>query len=314
MSCSPARLVIKPALIPALVSSRPYCARMDSTSAAFSTAMTGATRFDSFHFLPSLLPAASGSAADSISPGSSPTLSMATMKNPPVSSRWGMMRTHRSRFISRALDDPGGHIEDATFRCRRPPPSGRSCQPNASPTSHAYIPGLRFNPSSSPLTSTSFSAPLARFNSAATTASSSNGFSEQVLYTSRPPTLSRRAACDAISSCSVCRSTPDAGVHFFHRSGDLRNVPSPEHGTSARMRSNLYGSRFDDPPASSVGYRVGNFCAWWLVTMSAGELLRLVWCVSRLARCRDASLATTTPVGKLPSSRSSARAWSISRS
>ena len=48
------------------------------------------------------------------------------------------------------------------------------------------------------------------------------------------------AACVAISSCSVCRSTPDAGLHFFHRSGDLRSVPSPEHGTSANTRSKRY--------------------------------------------------------------------------
>ena len=128
-----------------------------------------------------------------------------------------------------------------TFRCRRPPAAGASCQPKTSPTFHEYIPGRRRSPSSSPLTSTSFSAPLDRRRSAATTASSSSGLSEHVLYTSLPPTLSSRAACAAISSWSECRSTPLAGDHFFHKSGDLRRVPSPLHGTSARMRSNLYG-------------------------------------------------------------------------
>ena len=53
--------------------------------------------------------------------------------------------------------------------------------------------------------------------------------------------------------------------------------------------------------------------------MSAGELLRFVWCVSKLARCSDASLATTTPEGtRFPASSArfaaAARAWSISRS
>ena len=75
----------------------------------------------------------------------------------------------------------------------------------------------------------------------------------------------------------------------------MRKVPSPEHGTSANTRSNRIGLLSSPPFPASI--RNGNFCAWWFVTINAGELLRFVWCVKRFARCSDASFATTTPAG-----------------
>ena len=211
-----------------------------------------------------------------------------------------MIRTHRSSFCSLAVELEGGHIESANPFCFRDwlLTEGSSCHPKTSPTLQLCMPGRRSSPGSFLHTSTSFNAPFEPFNKALTTASFSRGFKLHVLYTSRPPTFNSRAACSAIDSCSVCRSTPDAGVHFFHKSGLLRRVPSPEHGTSAKMRSKRYTellvsfllffpsevSLFCPSSLFCVSRKKGNFCAWWLVTSKHGELLRFVWCVKRFAR------------------------------
>jgi hypothetical protein len=60
--------------------------------------------------------------------------------------------------------------------------------------------------------------------------------------------------------------------HRLQRSGALRSVPSPVHGTSHRIRSNLSRS---EPTGPCM--RVGSICASWLVTIKRGELRRLAW-------------------------------------
>ena len=56
-------------------------------------------------------------------------------------------------------------------------------------------------------------------------------------------TLSSDTACMASENCSDCNTKPPWGTHCFQIEGVLRKVPSPEHGTSARMRS--YRSELD---------------------------------------------------------------------
>mmetsp|Transcript_31227 Transcript_31227/g.99591 ORF Transcript_31227/g.99591 Transcript_31227/m.99591 type:complete len:242 (-) Transcript_31227:201-926(-) len=94
--------------------------------------------------------------------------------------------------------------------------------------------------------------------------------------------------------------------HRRQRSGALRRVPSPEQGTSQRMRSNWMPC----PLGCLADLSPGNFCASWLVTRRQGEHMRLVWWTRRWQRCASASLATTIPEGSLYM----LPWWSISRS
>jgi hypothetical protein len=155
----------------------------------------------------------------------------------------------------------------------------------------------------------------------------------------RPSSLSRRAACSVMRACaprilgrqrrgcrgergaaragracSGCRPLPLAGVQRRQMSGALRNVPSPEQGTSqstrskrtaspcgARCRGRRRAGRTGAPARPGGGTRAwasrmaGKTVASWLVTTSAGLVMRLVWCVSRWQRCASASLATMRP-------------------
>ena len=112
---------MRPFSIPDFAQSKPYCACIDLTISLLSTGNTGATRLLVFQSLPpsrppsrlffaSLFCTSHVRVMPSSSPGISATLSIATMKNPPVSSRCGMIRTHRSSFWSSAHDFVGGHI------------------------------------------------------------------------------------------------------------------------------------------------------------------------------------------------------------
>ena len=92
---------------------------------------------------------------------------------------------------------------------------------------------------------------------AATTASFSTGFIEQVEYTIRPPFWSILIARCRILSCRLgyrrvrgaqtrdgpddaypCRPFPSMGDQCFQMPGFFLIVPSPLHGTSHRIRSN----------------------------------------------------------------------------
>ncbi len=115
----------------------------------------------------------------------------------------------------------------------------------------AQNPEARSDPSN-PSTGTRRNA--APVTTASTTRSFSSGSSEQVEYTSRPPTASRcnaplriarcRAACRVSSSaCSRCRI-----------SGFRASVPVPLHGTSHRIRSNSPSAFFSTTLASATAH------------------------------------------------------------
>ena len=87
--------------------------------------------------------------------------------------------------------------------------------------------------------STNVSLPLQYNNKAATTASSSNGFILHVEYTILPPLFNINADAFAICNCIKCNSKLTLGRNNLHKCENLRNVPSPEHGTSATILSNL---------------------------------------------------------------------------
>lgn len=50
--------------------------------------------------------------------------------------------------------------------------------------------------------------------------------------------LSKSLACNASCNCMGCKARPRLILHVLHKSGALRNVPSPVQGTSHRTRSN----------------------------------------------------------------------------
>mmetsp|Transcript_36854 Transcript_36854/g.65989 ORF Transcript_36854/g.65989 Transcript_36854/m.65989 type:complete len:216 (+) Transcript_36854:373-1020(+) len=190
-----------------------------------------------------------------------------------------------------------GNIVSLTLLFLSPSWGTSSMLPNHSPLSRIFqdsMPGLRFSSGKAPVISTRRSDPLERRNTSATTASFSTGLKVQVEYTMRPPILSSRAACRVIRTCNGCRATPLLVFHLRQMSGALRSVPSPQQGTSHKMRSNRRD--FSSGSALSRG-TCGKYCPSWLVTSRQGEQMRLVWCVSRLQRCMSASLATTRPGG-----------------
>lgn len=169
-------------------------------------------------------------------------------------------------------------------------------------------PGRRLRPGSSDETSTSDkSAPSdGSDSSAATTASSSSGFREHVLYTMRPPGASKAAQRAAILNCSACSPIPCAADHLRHTSGDLRRVPSPEQGTSARTRSKRTGEAPFAPPPG-----VGKKAASWQETTSPGDANLAVVCASMLARRASRSLATTQPAASGPPRANASRIWAV---
>lgn len=83
--------------------------------------------------------------------------------------------------------------------------------------------------------------------------------------------------------------------HLRQMSGALRSVPSPLHGTSHRMRSNMSPSSF--LPPRPLRFSSGKFCASWFVTMIDGLDIRFVWWINRWHRCTSASFAMTKPSG-----------------
>src|SRR5271170_524129 len=114
---------------------------------------------------------------------------------------------------------------------------------------------------------------------AARTASSSTGFILQVEYTTRPPTLSIWSARTRILTCVRWSPSPLLGVHLVHTSRFFLVVPSPEQGTSARMRSNLryrFGPGFPSCDCTEGNLMDGNIVASWFVTMMFGELKRFI--------------------------------------
>jgi hypothetical protein len=82
-------------------------------------------------------------------------------------------------------------------------------------------------------------------------------------------TFSSLQACTRICSCNPCRPLPPLCVQRRQMSGALRIVPSPEHGTSHKMRS-----KRTVPCAASLawpdGRTSGKRCPSWLVTSRQG--------------------------------------------
>mmetsp|Transcript_1533 Transcript_1533/g.4857 ORF Transcript_1533/g.4857 Transcript_1533/m.4857 type:complete len:231 (-) Transcript_1533:220-912(-) len=105
----------------------------------------------------------------------------------------------------------------------------------------------------------------------------------------RPPGLRSCTAREAMSSWRRWLSAPLRGDQRFQMSGLLRMVPSPEHGTSHRIRSNARRS----PGAM----RDGKVRALWWVTRRLAMLSRWHWCTRSRQRLRSTSLATTSPDG-----------------
>ena len=148
-------------------------------------------------------------------------------------------------------------------------------------TFQEVMPGLRAKSRTRSDASTISTAPPHLSNSAATTASFSTGLKLHVLYTMYPPTFNSATPLCAMRNCSVCNEIANSGLNSFQICGFLRNVPSPEHGTSQMIRSNapsgyreaagsLFGSLFVRLSTSKSGTSgFGNHCAWWFVTISA---------------------------------------------
>ena len=63
------------------------------------------------------------------------------------------------------------------------------------------------------------------------------GANVQVEYTSRPPGFNISAAQSKISACLAAQFSTFSGLHSSQASSFLRNIPSPEHGASTKMRS-----------------------------------------------------------------------------
>mmetsp|Transcript_57853 Transcript_57853/g.156047 ORF Transcript_57853/g.156047 Transcript_57853/m.156047 type:complete len:272 (+) Transcript_57853:663-1478(+) len=122
----------------------------------------------------------------------------------------------------------------------------------------------------------------------ATTASFSSGFSEHVLYTTRPPPRQSCRARSRISTCVGCRATEFLLLHVLQIFRFFRSVPSPLQGTSARTRWNL--------PSSCFGRR----CALWQVTTSGAVGSLLHWCTSICALLESSSFASTRPWSACP--------------
>jgi hypothetical protein len=80
--------------------------------------------------------------------------------------------------------------------------------------------------------------PLYIFNTAATTASFSNGFKEQVEYDNFPPTFSNSRPLLRIANYSGCNDEPSLVDHFSHFLGIFLIAASDEHGTSHTILSN----------------------------------------------------------------------------
>ena len=73
-----------------------------------------------------------------------------------------------------------------------------------------------------------------------TCSSFSHEKSEQVMYASVPPVVTKSAVFSSISVCIAIRSIKRCSVNFHLASGDLRQEPLPEHGTSTTTRSYFF--------------------------------------------------------------------------
>ena len=232
-------------------------------------------------------------------PGIGPTFLSSVAKKPPMSWSCGTSRMHRSRggplMRLPSLVTPealGGNTERANAR-RNPGEIVASSlrvssnvfhsviAPSSSAVStfQVVIPARRRKPRTRSLASTISTAPPHFSTSAATTASFSTGLKLHVLYTMYPPTFRSATPLSAMRNCSACSPIANSGRHSFQICGFLRNVPSPEHGTSQMIRSNVpAGYRVWEPSVprahaegdSEIGaLGLGNHCAWWFVTISA---------------------------------------------
>ena len=195
-----------------------------------------------FDFLLSL-PFASFSICVSISGSNSLTLSKTATKKPPVSEWCGKILTQFSiGMVSK--NSLSGNMELATtfslFSCASSAEFHRRF--DFPQTCQSLNPFDRFKFGNSLLTSTNVNAPFVAFISDITTASFSIGFNEHVEYTILPPTFKICAALFAILICSECRPFPKPPCHRAQISGAFRIVPSPLHGTSHKMESNLKSS------------------------------------------------------------------------
>jgi hypothetical protein len=118
-----------------------------------------------------------------------------------------------------------------------------------------------------------------RRTNAFTTSSFSSGSSEQVAYTSRPPTRTNAAAAPSRDACRAAAPTAAPGDNLQRASGWRAIVPVAVHGASTRTASNA-------PGANGAARRSAP------TTRIATPARRAVPC-SRSRRARRASPATT---------------------
>jgi len=140
-------------------------------------------------------------------------------------------------------------------------------------TAQSFSPGLRLSKGSSSEVgrSETFSRPPHLSIADAMTASFSTGFMLHVEYTTRPPTFNICKARTRIRTWVTYSPRALPGVQSCHRLTFFLVVPSPEHGTSARIRSNL--RYLFNAGCSGVGGSLieGYMVASWFVTIRLGE-------------------------------------------
>ncbi|KAH3686305.1 hypothetical protein WICPIJ_002667 [Wickerhamomyces pijperi] len=100
------------------------------------------------------------------------------------------------------------------------------------------------------------------------TDSFSIGFMEQVEYTSLPPSSNKSIPLCKILNCNGFNPKPSPRDHLFQIWAFFLMVPSPEHGTSHRILSNLTNS--------SCNLTLGKNWASWLTTIMFGEFNLLI--------------------------------------
>eukprot|EP00967_Tisochrysis_lutea_P158337 scaffold323390_cov24-Tisochrysis_lutea.AAC.3 len=90
-----------------------------------------------------------------------------------------------------------------------------------------------------------------------------------------------------MANCVGCCARPARARHLDHLSGDLRTVPSPEHGTSHKMRS--YRRAAPAPAGLGIAYSSGKRAASHAVTSSGSQ----GWLYARrsVRSCRFASIS-----------------------
>mmetsp|Transcript_4447 Transcript_4447/g.15618 ORF Transcript_4447/g.15618 Transcript_4447/m.15618 type:complete len:284 (-) Transcript_4447:680-1531(-) len=230
-------------------------------------------------FSSSLSSSSSSSSSAATTTGKSLTFCMTATKKPPVFWWCGSILMQRSRWNFSASSAVGGKQVSAM---RKEAFLGRSkCFSYHSPSEEIFqvlMPGARLRSGSSLETSTSSMTPSQRRRISATTASFSTGLKEQVLYTMRPPMATSCVPRCAILICSLCSENACLVDQRPQRSGLLRRVPSPLHGTSASTLSNLNLSPARGWPSGYL--RPGRRWASWLVTTTLGVARRFIWWTS----------------------------------